>query len=65
MSDNFSALALVIEASPLGRMMGNVYFSVARLAIPTHLFVDEAPALEWLKKHGASDPALRTPQSGR
>jgi hypothetical protein len=31
-------------------MMGNVYFSVAQLAIPMTMFVDESPALEWLKE---------------
>ena len=31
-------------------MMGNVYFSVAQLAIPVKTFVDESPALEWLKE---------------
>jgi hypothetical protein len=45
----FSALALLIDASPFGRMMGNVYFSVAQLAIPMKMFVDESQALEWLK----------------
>jgi hypothetical protein len=48
--DTFSALALLIEASTLGRTMGNVYLSLARLAIPTHLFVEEAQALEWLNR---------------
>jgi hypothetical protein len=45
----FTALALLVEASPLGIMMGNVYFRVARPGIPTHLFTDEARAVEWLK----------------
>jgi hypothetical protein len=39
-ADRFSALALLIEASTL-----------ARLARPTQLFVEEAPALEWLNKY--------------
>jgi hypothetical protein len=47
----FTALALLVEASPLGRMMGNVYFRVARPGIPIHLFVDEGRAIEWLKGH--------------
>jgi hypothetical protein len=46
----FSALALLIEGSTFGRMMGNVYFSVAQLAIPMKMFVDESQALEWLKE---------------
>jgi hypothetical protein len=45
----FTALALLVEASPLGLMMGNVYFRVARPGIPTHLFTDEASAVQWLK----------------
>jgi hypothetical protein len=49
--DGFSALALLVEASALGRMMGNVYLRIARPGIPTQLFAEEAPALEWLKEH--------------
>jgi hypothetical protein len=45
----FTALALLVEASPLGMMMGNVYFRIARPGIPTHLFMDESRALDWLK----------------
>ena len=45
----FSALALLVEASPLGRMMGNLYFRVARPGIPLHLFTDETRAVAWLK----------------
>src|SRR5262249_24758986 len=36
--DGFSALGLLVDASPLGRMMGNVYFRVARPGIPARLF---------------------------
>ena len=49
--DRFSALALLVEASPFGRMMGNVYLRVARPGIPTQLFSDETQALEWLNGH--------------
>ena len=45
----FCALAMLIEASALGRMMGNVYLRVARLQLPTQLFDDEALALQWLR----------------
>jgi len=45
----FTALALLVEASPLGRMMGNVYFRIARPGIPTHLFIEEPPAINWLR----------------
>src|SRR5688572_23154808 len=49
--DRFSALALLVEASPLGRMLGNVYLRIARPGIPTQLFSEEAPAVQWLKGH--------------
>ena len=49
LADGFTALALLVEASPFGRMMGNVYFRVAHPGIPIHLFTDEAAAVEWLK----------------
>jgi hypothetical protein len=49
--DRFSALALLVEASPFGRMMGNIYLRVARPGIPTQLFADEAQAIEWLSAH--------------
>ena len=45
----FNALALVVEASPLGLMMGNVYFRVASPGIPARLFTDRARARAWLK----------------
>ena len=46
--DSFLALALLVEASPFGRMMGNVYLRIARPGVPTQLFTDEIRALEWL-----------------
>ena len=45
----FSALALLIKANPLGRMIGNVYLSIANTPIPTRLFTDEVAAIQWLK----------------
>jgi hypothetical protein len=47
--DGFTALALLIDVSPLGRMMGNVYLRVARPGIPTQVFTDEPRAIGWLK----------------
>ena len=47
-TERFSAMALLIEASPFGRIMGNVYLRIARPGIPTLLFSDEAAAVEWL-----------------
>ena len=46
--ERFSAMALLFEASPFGRIMGNVYLRIARPGIPTLLFSDEAAAVEWL-----------------
>lgn len=48
---SFLALALLVEASPFGRIMGNVYLRIARPGIPTRLFADESAAVEWLRTH--------------
>ncbi len=47
--DSFCALGLLAEATPFGKMMGNIYLRVARLGVPTRLFTDEPHALEWLR----------------
>jgi hypothetical protein len=49
--ESFSALALLIDGSPFGRMMGNVYLRIARPGIPTQLFADETRAMAWLSAH--------------
>ena len=49
--DGFTSLALVVHASPFGRMMGNIYFRVARPGIPTRLFTEPTPAHAWLIAH--------------
>ena len=49
--DSFSALAMLIESSPLGRIMANIYLRVAHPGIPTQLFTDEAQAVAWLMTH--------------
>jgi hypothetical protein len=49
--DGFLALALLVDGSPVGRMMGNVYLRIARPGIPTQLFTDEPRAVEWLMTH--------------
>ena len=51
--DGFTALGLVVEASPFGLMMGNIYFRVARPGIPTKLFTRSGEAAEWLRGHVA------------
>lgn len=47
-ADAVSAIALVVAASPLGRMMGNVYMRMARTGVPMRLFPDEPSAVAWL-----------------
>lgn len=44
----FVAFALLLNISPLGAMMGNVYLLVSHHDIPMKLFVDEAAAIQWL-----------------
>lgn len=46
----FSRLAILLQASPLGVMMGNVYSRIARHKVPMRLFQDEAQAKAWLVK---------------
>jgi hypothetical protein len=49
-TDNFSALAMLVQAGPFGTMFGNLYFRVARLEIPYGLFRVEEEALRWLAR---------------
>ncbi len=49
LDNHFTKLALLLEANPLGVMMGNVYMKMARHSVPIKLFTDEAEALKWLK----------------
>jgi hypothetical protein len=46
--DVCSALALLVETNPLGRIMGNVYLRVANPGVPTQVFDRERKALAWL-----------------
>jgi hypothetical protein len=46
--DSFTAMALLVNATPLGRMIGNVYLRVANTSLPTRLFTDEPSARRWL-----------------
>jgi hypothetical protein len=47
--ESFLALAVIVEASPFGRVMGDIYLRVARPGIPTRVFQDEAAAHAWLR----------------
>lgn len=46
----FSALGLLVDASPVGRVMGNLYIRIARPGLPTRIFTDEDTAMIWLRK---------------
>ena len=48
--DRFTAMAILVNATPLGRMIGNIYLRIANTFIPTRLFTDESPARAWLIK---------------
>jgi hypothetical protein len=48
LGQHFTALALVVGANALGRMMGSVYLRIARPGVPTRLFDREPEALSWL-----------------
>jgi hypothetical protein len=43
-----SMLALLVETSPFGWMMGSFYLRVARLGTPTRIFTSEESARAWL-----------------
>lgn len=49
--DNFSAIALVVDGGPFGRMMANLYLGIANLEIATRLFATEGEAIAWLREH--------------
>jgi hypothetical protein len=51
LASGFLAMALLVEDSPLGRMMGNIYLRGAGTGIPTRLFADESRAVQWLIQH--------------
>ena len=49
LDDALLAQTLLVEATPFGRVMGNIYLRVARPGIPTRLFTDEVQAMAWLR----------------
>ncbi|HZS36848.1 MAG TPA: hypothetical protein VFF06_08480 [Polyangia bacterium] len=51
---SFSAIAMLVEASAFGRMIGNIYLQIAGLGIPARLFSDETQALAWLQAFTAT-----------
>ena len=56
LADNFTALGLIVEDSPLGRMMGDVFSRMmdkgdgrdSSSGIQTRVFTDEESAVAWL-----------------
>jgi len=46
--EHFSALGLLVDGGPFGRMMGNLYFRVAQLGIESQIFATEGDAVAWL-----------------
>lgn len=55
LATNFTAFGLLVEPTPMGRMMGEVFFRMIDAAnggradvAPTKVFEDEASAIEWL-----------------
>jgi len=47
--DAFTAQALLVEPTPVGRAMFDVYVRVAKPSIPTRVFQREDEALAWLR----------------
>jgi hypothetical protein len=50
LNDHFSCMSIIIDITMVGRMMANIYLSVAKPEIPTKVFDDEKQAVEWTKK---------------
>ena len=46
--EHFSALGLIVDGGPFGRMMANLYFRVAQLGIASQIFDSEGDAVAWL-----------------
>lgn len=49
LNDHFLSMAILIDITVVGRMMANVYLSVAKPEIPTKVFTDDAEAVSWTK----------------
>ena len=48
----FTALGILVPHDSFGRILGNLYLSVASPGVPIQLFFDENEAVLWLKKFG-------------
>jgi hypothetical protein len=47
--DHFCAQALLVDITPFGRFMANLYLQVAQPKIPSQLFTNEEKAVKWLR----------------
>ena len=54
--EHFTALGLLVDGGPFGRMMGNVYFQIAQLGIATQIFATEGDAVAWLLGYREPSP---------
>jgi hypothetical protein len=54
----FSAIAMLVEATTFGRMIGNIYLQLASAGVPARLFQREGEALTWLSEHVETDLTL-------
>lgn len=45
----FSAIAMLVDATTFGRMIGNIYLQIASPGVPAQLFQREDDALAWLR----------------
>lgn len=51
--DNFLAIAILVDTSPVGKMMANIFLRIARPLVPSRMFFDEASATKWLTEFSA------------
>jgi hypothetical protein len=48
---SFSAIAMLVEESTFGRLIGNIYLRIAQLGVPARLFSSQDRALDWLHRY--------------
>jgi hypothetical protein len=50
---SFTAIAMLVDATTFGRMIGNIYLQIAAPKVPAQLFAREVEATRWLLAHAA------------
>jgi hypothetical protein len=50
LAETCTAQALLVEDSPHGRTIGEIYMEITRPIVPTDVFTDELAALSWLRQ---------------